>query len=681
MTQPTSCPDRAEPARRFNLDKNSCPASPTPTPPRFGPADEAARLVRLDRLLDHPHLPTPPAVALRVVEKASEPGCSLADIEATILLDPALCGKVLRTVNSALYGLPRSVASIRQALGMLGLNAVRSLVLSLSLPALQGRAVGQSLQDFWKVSVAGAIVARELALRLGWPGPEDHLVAGLLRDLGTLFLSQAFPAEANELQAIPADERDADECEREVELFGVHHAEVSAHVLRRWRLPEEITEAIRYHHHPNRAARLQPGLADRAWLLYFASRTARLQLTPRPPGLLREVFELASDRFGLNEAQLLQFLEPIHHKIEDFASLANVEVGRCEQYPAILASATEELVKLALATSMDNLRVCEERNRAEAEARQWRRAALRIRDEAVRDPLTGCLNRGSFDETMAREFRRARRRYTLLGLVFLDLDGFKTLNDRFGHLFGDQVLKAVATQLKNTVRATDVVARYGGDEFCVIVTNTTEAGLWAMSNRLAQNLKEIAVRHAGHTARVGASIGAVVCMPRHYQQGPGEFLAEADRAMYRVKTSGKNQVTLVSLLGEEDHRLLGEMERRFFSTFLVSRQQLSAQQMAQLPRPVPAPFRLLGRLARQLEWISRPRLGELLLEQRRTRQPFLDLALARGFLSSAQVYGLLALQRQEPECLGQALVDLDVLPEAEVRQELTRYYQSLPTMG
>src|SRR5262249_50024982 len=153
-------------------------------------------------------------------------------------------------------------------------------------------------------------------------------------------------------------------------------------------------------------------------------------------------------------------------------------------FPTLLASATEELIKLSVATSLENLRERDRRSQAEQEARQWRRTAEQVRNEAVRDPLTGCYNRGFFQNALGRAYNVARRRCSLLGLIFLDLDGLKTLNDRFGHQFGDQVLRSVAAKLHAGVRATDIAARYGGDEFCVIVPDTTEAGLGAMAQRL-----------------------------------------------------------------------------------------------------------------------------------------------------------------------------------------------------
>ncbi len=649
--------------------------------PRPGLLTEEAKAALLARIVDNPPLPTPPAIALQVLEKASHPACNLQEIEGLISADPALCGKLLKTVNSALYGLPRAVTTVRQAFNLFGINAIRSLVLSLSLPVLQrSRKQGSpsnEFQDFCKSSVAGAIVARELALRLDWPSPEDHLVAGLLRDLGVLVLPKIFPEEAVRYHELPPEERALQPCELEEEYFGLTHAEISAHLVRHWRLPPEISEPIRYHHHPELAQQRARPYAPRAALLYFASQVAQLQLTPRPPELLKNILLAAAQHFGMNEAQVMQFLEPLNRRVEEFATLIQVDIGVCENFPTLLASATEELIKLSVATSLENLRERDRRSQAEQEARQWRRAAEQVRSEAVRDPLTGCFNRGYFKEALTRAYKVARRRCTLLGLIFLDLDGFKILNDRFGHLFGDQVLQSVAAKLHAGIRATDIVARYGGDEFCIIVPDTTEAGLEAMAQRLRADVASLSVRQGRQTASVAASVGGVICLPYRSRMTPEAFLAAADEAMYTAKKQGKNQVTITALLSEEDREFLEAIRRRLFSTFLLERERIRLEDCNKPPRPLHSPGSSLARLARRLGWIDNPQLAGLLREQRLSRQPFQDVAQQLGLLTPGQIAALLALQRQCPEIVGQHLVAAGLFNKADLQRELQAYYHFL----
>lgn len=647
--------------------------------------DAEHREALLARIADNPHLPSPPGVVLQVLEKAGHLDCSPAELAAVIHRDPALCGRILKAVNSALYGLPRSVTSIDRAVALLGFKLVRSLVLSLSLPAMHARganatslAAGQpSLESFWKESVAGAIVAHELALKMRRANPEDDLVAGLLRDLGALALRQTCAADYSRVLTHSAEELVHRQCRLEEEALGLNHAEVSAFILRRWRLPEDITEAVRYHHHPERADELPRPAAERARLLALASRIAQLQVGAGGGELLRDIFGLAQEHYDLSEAGLTEFLEPLADKIKDFAALINLDIGACEHYPRILVRATEELVKLTVESSVDQLRILEQKQQAEQETRHWREQAHRLHHEAVRDALTGAFNRGCFEAELSARFRRARRRGTVLGLIFLDLDNFKGMNDRFGHLFGDRVLKEAADNLFGSVRDGDLVARYGGDEFCILVENTSPCGLRAMADRLWHDLTQWTIPHNGHAISIHSSIGAVLCLPRTFGADAAAFLAAADRAMYAAKTTGKNQVSFSSLLGDADASWFQEVERRLFSVWLAEQGALAAQPPGVGVRRSRPRFEGAGRWARRMGWLTAEQLRPLLRERRASGRCFDDIALERGALSPPQWQAILALQLEPPEELAASLVKQRVAGELAMRENLRKYYRWL----
>ena len=108
----------------------------------------------LARIADNPKLPTPRALTLQILERASHPQCSIAEIGKIISIDPALCGTMLKLVNSSLYCLQRPITSINRALNLLGLNHVRSLVLSMALPSLRFKhASSEQIKSYWKLSL------------------------------------------------------------------------------------------------------------------------------------------------------------------------------------------------------------------------------------------------------------------------------------------------------------------------------------------------------------------------------------------------------------------------------------------------------------------------------------------------------------------------------------------------
>jgi diguanylate cyclase (GGDEF)-like protein len=181
------------------------------------------------------------------------------------------------------------------------------------------------------------------------------------------------------------------------------------------------------------------------------------------------------------------------------------------------------------------MRLAEEVQRLERElaAARSRMAALEARAEI--DPLTDLLNRRGLE----REFRRAlayvKRYGTRAALIYLDLDGFKSVNDRHGHAAGDAVLKAVAMVLTRQVRACDLVARLGGDEFVALLWNIEEAEAQTKARSLEAAVGRMTATHAGETLSVGVSAGTTMLLPL---DTPSGVLERADRAMY-VRKNGR----------------------------------------------------------------------------------------------------------------------------------------------
>lgn len=160
----------------------------------------------------------------------------------------------------------------------------------------------------------------------------------------------------------------------------------------------------------------------------------------------------------------------------------------------------------------------------------------RLRDLAFRDGLTGLSNRRALEERLDLELARARRSHTRLGLLFIDLDRFKSVNDTFGHRVGDLLLVAVAERLLGTLRQADTIARISGDEFCVLVPDVTNV---ATAEQVALKVLEALVRPVvleGAVIPIASSIGVAV-YPDH-ASGAEELMRVADLAMYRAKGLG-----------------------------------------------------------------------------------------------------------------------------------------------
>ena len=163
-----------------------------------------------------------------------------------------------------------------------------------------------------------------------------------------------------------------------------------------------------------------------------------------------------------------------------------------------------------------------------------------LRDQALRDPLTGLHNRRYLNETLPREIARAAREGSCLSIVISDVDHFKTINDTYGHQVGDQFLVQIARLFKSCLRGSDIVCRYGGEEFVVVLPGVSAAAAEKRAEEIRRDCSELVVYCAGQALRVTLSFG-VASYPLHGDNGEAVII-KADQALYAAKRLGRDQV-------------------------------------------------------------------------------------------------------------------------------------------
>lgn len=163
---------------------------------------------------------------------------------------------------------------------------------------------------------------------------------------------------------------------------------------------------------------------------------------------------------------------------------------------------------------------------------------------AMCDPLTGAYNRGALDTMLDKEHNLARRHGNALSIMMIDIDHFKDINDKYGHAMGDNALKALVKCISHNIRNSDTLFRYGGEEFCLILSNTEQEGAQLLAERIRQSVEEMIYIHEDATLQFTISIGSATLRA---DESVEKLHKRADEALYEAKSSGRNKVHIAEL--------------------------------------------------------------------------------------------------------------------------------------
>lgn len=181
-----------------------------------------------------------------------------------------------------------------------------------------------------------------------------------------------------------------------------------------------------------------------------------------------------------------------------------------------------------------------------------------LKEASNTDGLTGLNNHRAFLDRLEQEFHRAKRYGSELSILMIDLDGFKAINDNYGHIKGDEVLRKIAGVLKENVRTSDFIARYGGDEFSIILPETSKGETYSVAEKLREAVEEEKFKLDGKVLNLSISTGAATLT--NSQKSYFDLIGEADKAMYKSKEQGKNRTTFADEISREKEKKLAEEE-------------------------------------------------------------------------------------------------------------------------
>lgn len=298
-----------------------------------------------DTILSNPRLPTLPAVAVRVLELSNEPGTHLNQLAEVIQNDQALSAKVIRTVNSSYFGLARPCADINQAIVYLGLNAVKMLALGFSLVHSVDDSeewnVNFNYVTYWRRSMHAAAAARAIAKRTRSWDAEESFLAALLQDFGMIAYFRAYGD--TYLQAIDLTEGDHSALPAiEERSFQGDHAWLGAELAGSWNMPEQISQAIRYHHTAEDAPGKWQPLAR---TVNLATDLAALVSETPVPDAMQRFRKHAEAWFKLGKAETDSLVRTAAENATEMSSLFNVDLGTPADVDTILMQAEEARIR------------------------------------------------------------------------------------------------------------------------------------------------------------------------------------------------------------------------------------------------------------------------------------------------------------------------------------------------
>lgn len=501
--------------------------------------------------LDNIKLPSPPSVALRLLETVKRERFSYSEVADVIRHDPALTARVLRVVNSAYYSLPEQICDIERALVVMGVNTVKNIAFSFTL--VDSLRTGSTdifdIDYFWRRSIIAAIGTELFSEHLAI-ADDDLYISALLQDLGILILHSNFPDEYSRL--IEEKERENAPIQvLEVRSFGFTHQELCSAVLKKWNLPESIYLPIGYHHDYQDAP--EPYRSS-ARVLFLSNALSSIYSDRGSYDKIRYFSDEIQNDLGISDSDLESLVDRGIGRMVEICSQFQIHSNDLKPLTVLLQEANEGLSNLNLSYEKLLEEYRKEKLQAETLARELARtneklneANRKLKELADHDSLTGLPNRRFLFEFLAQELGRAQRYGGALSVMIFDIDLFKRVNDSHGHQVGDLVLKEVAATAMKVRRNTDLVARFGGEEFVMVMPETEAKGAAALAERLRRVVEELEIPLEGQTIGVTVSIGIATSGPEGGELTVDRLFSLADQALYEAKNRGRNRVVAAPL--------------------------------------------------------------------------------------------------------------------------------------
>lgn len=515
------------------------------------------------------HLYSLPSVAAKVLELTNDPQVGAAALKACIENDPALTTKILRVVNSSLFGLRREVSDLNQALAFLGTKPLKLLVLGFSLPAGLFAGVGSAtLGWYWRHTLTKAVAARDLCETV-WrrPGDECFLV-GLLQDLGTLLLIQELGAAYLDFLE-KVRQRGYDLFALEAASMGFDHTVLSSALLRHWGLPEALVEAVLWlpaeanaePAGPSDAAPPQDGLPpfDPGRVVHLAEWIARL-LADGQAVSLKPLLAIGQREHGLAPGQLEALVGALEEKVRSLADVLSLELLQTEGYRELLAEAHARLSDVAAAAAAEMLNWEQASTGSPCEPAPLPAEMWRLGDATARLLPAGPAKPPREDRPATTEVRWSllqqltdsvalcRRLRCPLSLLLIELGRADEVVLRHGLSEFHQIRSAVETTCRTLDHERAICIPYGEAGFAVVLPDCDRQWAVRLGNQVLDGFARSSVTASATTpAAPGIGVGAatVSLPPKNFPAK--DLLVAASRCLFGSHASGRGVVKSIEI--------------------------------------------------------------------------------------------------------------------------------------
>lgn len=468
-------------------------------------------------------------IALQIVRESLAPEASLPELAKLALSDPGFALRIIAVVNSPAFGMQRHVSDVKQAVSMVGIRGLRSIGMSLALSDMVP--LGDAGRTLLGNSLRRAVAAQLLAGQLGQKEVDEYFTIGLFLEVGLLSRAREDLTGAAEVARLPALHR----IMHERAAGALDHPAAGAALAATFMLPAHVEAAVLQHHND------APPQALPARIAWAAERVAAIweggDAVLNRKGALDAISVL-----GLSADQAQAVLQNLPELVVAAAMAFDRDVGPQQSVEAILVDVNRSLLEMTQNYDAAVRRLETLLAEKEQLGKQLQEANTQLTRLASTDALTGLANKRALEEALLRDLSRAERDQTWLTIVISDIDFFKKVNDTYGHLTGDEVLRQVGRLFGSKLRGGDLAARYGGEEFLLILPGSNLVGGKIAAERLRKGIEELVIAGPNGPFNVTSSFGvASVC-------GPGcngkikELIARADAALYSAKHSGRNRV-------------------------------------------------------------------------------------------------------------------------------------------